>query len=296
MRKMILASLMVLIVLVMSGCDQVRNPFEGIDSEITTTDTGGFFNQPAGLADVEFSLPAEFQNIIFPGESKVDRVLSLAPASTNPKIWVESNLLDGALYPGETKKLAFTSTGEFAAAKTRMYTGCIGWLHAWFENGGTIYKLNLNGTRLTNIDANGAFTFQIATNGVVEQKGAVSGTKLVDVAIRLTANESTNRVIYFASDMTGGASLPMTYNSSSRVWELNLCYPASKNFWFICWSDIRILYGIGSEVLSINGTRAYHLESTGVKIDNTYTEYQFEGSLGDNGQFRQKDNNLSISI
>lgn len=288
----------VLVVFLLAGCDynSPYNPFGGGGmSGITSADTGDLMDQPSSTTEVEFSLPKEFQNMIFPGESTPDRVLGLAPAAENPRIWVESNLFDGAGYPGTTKKMGFTSTAEFTGSKTKMYTGAIGWLRAWFENGGTIYQIQLNGTRLTDVDSNGAFLFQLTTNGVVEQKQ--SGTaKLVPVSIRLTSGESTGKVIYFSSEMTGGASLPMTYNSGSKAWELSLGYPAGKPFWVLPWSDTRGLYGIGNEVLSINGTRAVHLESTGAKIDNIYTKYQFEGSLEENGQFKQKENNLSVSI
>jgi len=298
MKKGFLALMGVLLVgLLTSGCDEIRNPFEEISDGglgITSDTDGVFMDQPSGLAEVEFSLPPEFQNLIFPGESKVDRVLSLAP-SANPKIWVESNLIEGAGYPGTTKKLGFTSTAEFTSSKTRMYTGCIGWMRAWFDNGGTIYQMQLNGTPLTDLDNNGAFTFQLATNGVVEQKQSAT-SKLVPVSIKLTSNEAAGKIIYFSSEMTGGASLPMNYNSGSRAWELNLGYPAGKTFWFLCWSDTRNLYGIGNETLSINGTRAQHLESTGNKIDGVYTKYQFEASFKENGQLEQKSNNLSVSI
>ena len=299
MKKMLVGFLgLVLAVLLMSGCDSVYNPFEGIDGDggFGISDTnGGLFDQPSGTVDVEFSLPKEFENIIFPGESRMDRVLGLAPASANPKIWVESNLFDGAGYPGTTKKLGFDSTDQFTSSKTRMYTGCIGWMRAWFNGGGTIYQMGLNGTNLTDLDNNGAFLFQLTTNGAVEQKQSTTA-KLVPVAIKLTSSEAAGKTIYFSSEMTGGASLPMSYNSGARAWELNLAYPAVKNFWSMPWSDSRGLYGIGNEVLSINGTRAFHLESTGVKIDNTYTKYWFEGEMDDSGQFKQKGNNLSISI
>lgn len=265
MRLITLTCLMVLIVLLMSGCDQARNPFSIIGDE-----TG----EQVSTVIARLSLPYP-EGTILPSVTTESK---MAPAATGA-IEVESNLFaDGNEYPN-VKKITFNSINEFNSCRVKVWTALPGYIKAKFTNGGVIYDLWVNSTKLITIDGNGSFQLMFDTNGNILQLSG--GTGILNVKFTLTTtNESAGTTIYLSSDATGWASVPMT--KSGQTWEWSGSYVPDKQFAFVLWSDKRARYT--SEV-KVNGTTAIYLVKVADGAANQYPVYHFKGKLNSNGTF-----------
>lgn len=257
-------SFLVLLLFVVLGCDSVRNPFNAISEE--TAKVGE-------VIEVNISLPYQ-DNIVYPGR---DASALQAPAAAG-KISAESNLFAEADYPA-SKVLTFNTVQELNTTRIKVHTAVPGWIRIWFIDGGTIYNICINGTLLSNIDKNGAFQLMFDLDGRVIQ--LETEIQLVDVKFVLTTNESSATTIYFSSDVTGWAGIPMEYKGS-KTWEYGGRYIPDKDFTFVAWSNVRARY---IYTIKVNGTEAVYL----IKIDQgsktAYPVYHFEGYLDKNGKF-----------
>lgn len=266
MRLITLTCLMVMIVLLMSGCDQARNPFSSIlgdeiGEQVSTVIARLFLSYPEGT--------------ILPSVTTENK---MAPSATGA-IEVESNLFaDGNEYPN-VKKITFNSINEFNSCRVKVWTALPGYIKAKFTDGGVIYDLWVNSTKLITIDGSGSFQLMFDTNGNILQLSG--GVGILNVKFTLTTAESAGTTIYLSSDVTGWASVPMTYKGS-QIWEWSGSYVPDKEFAFVIWSDKRARY---TSDVKINGTTAVYLIKVTDGTSTKYPVYQFKGKLDNRGTF-----------
>lgn len=259
--------LFLVVIVVVSGCDSVRNPLNAISGSDVVGKVGKAIT-------VRFSIPYG-DNIVYPG---IDPEQKMAPAFFSPKIYAESNLFAEASYP-ESTKILFGSVRELNSTSIKVHTAVPGWIRIWFADGGTVYNVWINGIQLNNMDKNGAFLLMFDTDGTVIQRE--TEFQLVGVKFILTTNESSSTTIYLSSDVTGWAGIPMDY-VSSKTWVFEGRYIPDQDFTFVAWSIERARY---IYTIKVNGTEAVYL----IKIDEgsktTYPVYHFKGKVDQSSRF-----------
>lgn len=265
MTRMTTTSLIVvLLVFLFLGCDQARNPFSIIGDEI---------GEQVSTVIARLSLPYPEGTILPCATQEV----KMAPSATGA-IEVESNLFaDGNEYPN-VKKITFNNISDFNSSRIKVWTALPGYITARFVGGGIIYDLWVNDTKLTSINGGGSFEMMFDTNGNVLQ--LTSGTGILNVKFTLTTNESAGTTVYLSSDVTGWASVPMTYKNGA--WEWTGSYIPDKEFAFVIWSDKRARY---TSDVKINSTTAVYLIKVADGTSTKYPVYQFKGKLDKNGTF-----------
>jgi len=265
-RKITTSLMVLLIVFLFLGCDQARNPFSAVTDEI---------GKEVATVIAKLSLPAYPEGTLLPGKTQETK---MAPAGASG-IEVESNLFaEGNEYPN-AKKISFNSIDAFNSSRIKVWTALPGYITARFVGGGIVYDLWVNDTKLTTINGGGSFELMFDTNGDVLQ--LAGGAGLINVKFNLTTNENTGTTIYISSDVTGWASVPMSFKGG-QTWEWSGSYVPDKEFAFVIWSDKQARYT--SEV-TVNGTTAFHLVKVADGDSNKYPVYHFKGKLDNHGTF-----------
>lgn len=257
--------MVVLLTFLFLGCDQARNPFSSILGDEMGEQVSTI------IARLSLSYP---EGTILPSITTESK---MAPSATGA-IEVESNLFaDGNEYPN-VKKITFNSINEFNSCRVKVWTTLPGYIKASFIGGSVIYDLWVNNVKLQNIDGSGSFQLMFDTDSKVLQLSG--GVGILNVKFTLTTAESIGTTIYLSSDVTGWASVPISYKNGS--WEWSGSYVPDKEFAFVLWSDKRARYT--SEV-KVNGTTAVYLIKVADGTSNKYPVYQFKGKLDNRGTF-----------
>ncbi|MFA4880109.1 MAG: hypothetical protein WC650_00595 [Candidatus Doudnabacteria bacterium] len=274
--RITLTCLMVLIVLLMSGCDQVRNPFEGIDI--------------SDIKEVQ-SAPPVTMELVVPDYMKYSDV-KLAPAAAS-SISIDSNLFEGANYPEGTKTLEITG----GRLSTNVYTVITGWMRIYYRNGSTIYNIKVKGsadsgyTEFNQVDKNGAFLLRFTPDGHVQKVPIDSPTNIKELKFALRAQEKNTARVELSSDKAGLDQLSMDLNQSTRdsavkEWNLNIMYPENGRLRIIVYSQLREAY---TYTVYANGVELWHL----VQADG---KWYFEFSLTNGVVTNTGADNRKISV
>lgn len=282
MEKIFASLVMLLVVMLLIGCDAALNPFDSVSDGLGEIvgelgQTSGFFTVP--YSDDDLKTPMELM-----------QVTNMAPAVASTQVNIESDLFVNDGDPYGVKVYKFAGISELNAKEFMVYTGRIGYIRAWYEGGGDVLNLYFNKIPLKYYK-NNAFVLSFKLDGTIHQ--VQDGNDAIqNIEFRMSTNLPQDTEVWLWSEALGGAAVRMT-RIASQTWTTTTCYYDNKPFEFTLWSGSQ---NILTDGVSVNSTMANYLieKDPGDKLH--YPKYHFKGYVKDGKFYNSGTANIKIAV